>query len=61
MFDNFSLKFNAVNMVLMCTIGVNYQYASRAVCAYAHVFCNQAGCALIGACVLIRTNTVLKT
>ena len=27
-------------------------------CAYAYVFRKRPGCALIGACVLIRTNTV---
>ena len=27
-------------------------------CAYAHIFRKRPGCALIGACALIRTNTV---
>ena len=40
----------------MCGIGVKYQYEIRAVFAYARVF---RKCALIGACALIRTNTVL--
>ena len=42
----------------MCKIVIKCQYASRAVCAYAHVFQKRPGCALIGACALIRTNTV---
>ena len=40
----------------MCRIDVKYQYAIRAVCAYACVFLKRPGCALIGACALIRTN-----
>ena len=44
----------------MCIIGVNYQYTIQAACAYnAHVFPKQPGCALIGACTLIRMNMVL--
>ena len=42
----------------MCNIGIEYQYFSRAVCAYAHVFWKQPGCAVIGACALIRMNMV---
>ena len=37
---------------------VKYQYAGRAVCAYAHGFHKQLECAFIGACALIRTNIV---
>ena len=55
MFDNPKLSFN---MVLKYNIGVKYQYACRALCAYAYDFQNQQMCALIGACALIRTNTV---
>ena len=43
----------------MCQIAVKYEYASRAVCAYAHIFRKRRGCALIGACALIRMNTVI--
>ena len=42
----------------MCKIAEKYQYARRAGCAYAHNFREYPGCALIGACALIRTNTV---
>ena len=56
--DHLRLSFNASDAVLMCRIGVKYQHTIRAVCAYARVFQNQRGCALIGACALIRTNTV---
>ena len=42
-------------------IAVKYKYASRAVCAYTHIFRKQRGCALIGACVVIRTNIVGKS
>ena len=38
--------------------GTKYQYFSRVVCAYAQIFQKRPGCALIGACALIRTNTV---
>ena len=34
-FDHLLLSFNAVKTVLMCTIGIKYQYVSQAVCAYA--------------------------
>ena len=37
---------------------LKYQYASRTLCAYAHVFRKRPGCALIGACALIRMNTI---
>ena len=53
------IRFNAADTVSMCKIGINYQYATRAVCAYAHSFRKLRGCALIGACALIRTNTVI--
>ena len=43
----------------MCKIGIKYQYACQAVCAYAHDFRKRPGCVLIGACALIRTNTVI--
>ena len=42
----------------MCKIGVNYQYVSRAMCAYEHVFQKRLGCAVIVACALISTNMV---
>ena len=29
-------------------------------CAFMHIFGKRPGCALIGACALIRTNTVLE-
>ena len=54
------LGFKALNAMILCKNCVKYQYASRAVCAYAHVFRKRSGCALIGACALIRTNTVNK-
>ena len=46
--------------ILLRRIDVKYQYTIRAVCAYAHDFQKRTGCALIGACLLIRTNTVIK-
>ena len=57
-FDNSTISFNAANTELMFKIGIIYQYASRAVCTYAHIFWKRAGCVLIVACALIRTNTV---
>ena len=57
-FDHFRLSFNDVNTVYVCKHCVKYQYASRAVCAYARGFRKRPGCALFGACALIRTNTV---
>ena len=42
----------------MCKTVVKYQYVSRALCAYEPDFLKRPGCVLIGACVLIRTNTV---
>ena len=50
---------NAGNMVFLCKNCVKYQYASLTVCAYAHVFRKSAVCVLIGACALIKTNTVI--
>ena len=47
------------NTVLLCTIGIKWQFASQAVYAYAHDFKKQAGFVLVGACALIRTNTVI--
>ena len=58
-FDHLRLSFNATNEVFLCRIGVKYQYTIRVVCAYARVFRKRPGCALIGACALIRTNTVV--
>ena len=46
------------NIVLMCKIGVKYLYASQGMCAY--VFGKRPGCELIGACALIRMNTVIN-
>ena len=59
MFHHLRIGLNAVNTALMCKIGTNYQYASQTVCAYDHVFRKRSGCVLIGACALIRMNTVL--
>ena len=50
---------NAANTVLLCTIGIKWQFASQAVCAYSYDFKKQAGFALVGACALIRTNMVM--
>ena len=47
-------------VVLMCKSGLKYRYVGRAVCAYAHNFQKQPGCALIGACALIRMITVMQ-
>ena len=44
----------------MCRIDVKYQYTIRAMCTYARVFRKRPGCALIGPCALIRTNTVVR-
>ena len=60
MFDHLKLNCDAVNTVFMCKFGIKYQYAGRAVCAYAYVFWKRPGCVLIGACSLIRTNTVYQ-
>ena len=38
---------------------VKYQYASLEVCAYAHIFQKRPGCAVIGACGLIKSKTVM--
>ena len=57
-FDHLRLSFYAINTVFLCENCVKYQYAGLAVCAYAHVYQKQPGCALIGACALIRTNMV---
>ena len=67
-FDHLRFSFNASNAVLMCIISVKYQYTIQAVCAYAYsTFFRKyrgvrilkiPGCAHIGACALIRTNTV---
>ena len=57
-YDHFRLNFNASNESL-CSIGVKYQHTIGAVCAYAHVVRKRPGCALIGACAPIRTNTVV--
>ena len=57
-FDHFALCFNKGNLVFLCNYCLKYQYASRAVWAYAHVLRKIPGCALIGACTLIRTNMV---
>ena len=57
-FEYIRLNFNVVNTVFLSENCVKYQYARRAVCAYARVFRKRPGCALIGACALIRTNTV---
>ena len=56
--NHLRLSLNTVYMVLMCKVGVKYQNASRAVGTYVHYFRICPGCALIGACVLIRMNTV---
>ena len=45
----------------MPKISIKFQIASQAVCAYAHNLRKRPGCALIGACALIRTNTVITT
>ena len=58
-FYHLRLRLNAVNTVFLYKHCVKYKYASRAVCAYAHVFRKRPECALIGACALIRTNTVI--
>ena len=57
--DHMRLSFNEVNMEFWCKKYVKYQYARRAVCAYARVFRKRPGCALIGTCALIRTNAVI--
>ena len=57
-FDHLRLSFQAVNTVFICKMCIKYQYASPEVCACTHVFWKRQGCALIGACALIRTNTV---
>ena len=57
-FEYIRLNSNVVNTVFLSENCVKYQYARRAVCAYARVFRKRPGCALIGACALIRTNTV---
>ena len=51
-FDHSTVSFNVANTVAMCKIGIKYQYATRAVCAYAHIFRKWP------ACVLIKMNIV---
>ena len=51
-------NFNASNAILICTIGVKYQYNFRAVCAYERVFRKGPGCVLNGTFTLTGTNTV---
>ena len=47
--------------VFMCKIGVNYQYISRDMCAYEHLYLRKRQvCAAIGACALIRMNVVVN-
>ena len=58
-FDHLMLNFYAVNTIFMPIICIKFQIASQAVCAYAHYFRKRPRCALIGACALIRTNTVV--
>ena len=58
-FDYLRLNLNAGDMVLMCNIAAKCQFASRAVCAYAHDFRKQPECALTGACTLIIPNMVI--
>ena len=53
-----TIGFNACYTLLMCKIGLKYQYASWAVCVYAYIFGKRPWCALIGACALIGTYTV---
>ena len=38
LFDRLRLSFDAANKILMCKIGIKWQFASRAVFAYAYVF-----------------------
>ena len=56
--DHLRLILNVVCLVFLCLISVKYQYASRTVCAYVYVFRKRPGCALIGACALIRMDMV---
>ena len=60
-FDHLRLSFQKVYAVFMCKMCIKYKYASPVVCACAHVFRKRPGCALTGACVLIRTNTAVYT
>ena len=52
------MSFDASNAILVCRIDVKHQYTIQAVFAYAHIFRKRPGCALIGACALIKTKTV---
>ena len=61
MLGQLGLSFNSVNMVIMRKNGLKYQYAGQAVCAKAHIFHKRPGCALIGACALIRMNMVCSS
>ena len=56
--DHLRFSYNASYVVLMYKIDVKYQYAIRAVCADACVFRKRPGRALIGACPLIKMNTM---
>ena len=60
MFEHVRISYNALNTVLICKIGLKYQYTFCALCAYAHVFRKRPGCGLIGACAIIRTKTVFR-
>ena len=58
---SFKVKFQCHYTVLMCKIGVKYQYANRAVCSYPRfrrILRIRSGYALIRACALRRSNTV---
>ena len=55
--DHLRLSLNATNEVFLCRICVKYHYTIRVVCAYA--LRKRPRCALIGACALIRTNTIV--
>ena len=45
-FDHLRISFSASNTLLMCKIGIKYEYASWAVCTDACVFRKWPGCAL---------------
>ena len=45
--DHLRLSVNKSNAVLMCIIGVKYQYTIQVVCAYAHFLGNDHGMSLL--------------
>ena len=58
LFDQLRVRFI---VVLMCKIGIKYQYFSRVVCAYAHIFQKRPGvCAYWSMCANLNEYGIMK-